>query len=40
VDDCTFWYVNQYLASNQTGPPNWNTRIANFKLSTCTSLKK
>jgi len=40
VDDCTFWYVNQYLASNQNGPPNWNTRIANFKVSTCTSLKK
>jgi len=40
VDDCTFWYVNQYLASNQTGSPNWNTRIANFKVSTCSLLLK
>jgi hypothetical protein len=36
VDDCTFWYVNEYFASNQTGSSiNWNTRIANFKVSTC-----
>jgi hypothetical protein len=40
VDDCTFWYVDEYLASDQTTSPNWNTRIANFKASTCTSLKK
>jgi hypothetical protein len=40
VDDCTFWYVNEYFASNQTGNSiNWNTRIANFKLSSCQSLK-
>jgi hypothetical protein len=36
VDDCTFWYVNEYFASNQVGNSiNWNTRIANFKLSSC-----
>ena len=38
VDDCTFWYVNEYLPSNETGPPpNRNTRIANFKIPTCGS---
>jgi len=36
VDDCTFWYVTQYFAQNETGKQiNWNTRIANFKLSSC-----
>jgi len=36
VDDCTFWYVNQYWAASQTGTLiNWDTRIANFKISTC-----
>jgi hypothetical protein len=35
-DDCTFWYVNRYYPSNETGTELvWNTRIANFKLSTC-----
>jgi hypothetical protein len=38
VDDCTFWYVNEYFASPQTGTEiDWNTRIANFKLPTCGS---
>jgi len=35
VDDCTFWYVNQYLESNQTTSPVWHTRIGKFKVSTC-----
>jgi hypothetical protein len=36
VDDCTFWYVTQYFAHNQTGHQiNWNTRIGNFKISNC-----
>jgi hypothetical protein len=36
VDDCTFWYVNEYFSSNQTGfPLTWKTRIANFKISSC-----
>jgi hypothetical protein len=36
VDDCTFWYVNQYLDKSQTGKNvNWRTRIARFKVPTC-----
>jgi hypothetical protein len=36
VDGCTFWYVNEYLPSNQKGSVvNWNTRISNFKLPSC-----
>lgn len=33
VDDCTFWYVNQYLKAN--GSFNWSTRIASFKFPSC-----
>ena len=33
VDDCTFWYTNEYLAAN--GTFNWRTRIASFKFSSC-----
>jgi hypothetical protein len=33
VDDCTFWYTNEYLTSNGTW--NWSTRIASFKLASC-----
>ena len=36
VDDCTFWYVTQYFAHDETGTQvRWNTRIASFKVSTC-----
>jgi hypothetical protein len=36
VDDCTFWFVDQYWASNETGNAiNWNTRITNFKVASC-----
>lgn len=36
VGDCTFWYVNQYLSTNQTGTAKiWQTRISNFTLPTC-----
>lgn len=36
VDNCTFWYVNQYYRVSETGTAvDWNTRIGNFKLSTC-----
>jgi hypothetical protein len=35
VDDCTFWYVNEYFTANQTGVPVWQTRIANFKVPSC-----
>ncbi len=33
VDDCTFWYTNEYLAAN--GTFNWHTRIASFKVGGC-----
>lgn len=33
VDDCTFWYANQYLKT--TGSLNWSTFILNFKLPGC-----
>ena len=36
VDDCTFWYVNEYFSQNQTGTQhNWKTRISNFRLPGC-----
>jgi len=36
VNDCTFWYVNEYFPQNQTGSTiNWATRIANFKIAGC-----
>jgi hypothetical protein len=31
VDDCTFWYVNEYFFTDNT----WRTRIANFKIPGC-----
>ncbi|HET9372170.1 MAG TPA: hypothetical protein VFO19_18040 [Vicinamibacterales bacterium] len=33
IDDCTFWYTNQYLKAN--GIFNWSTRIASFKFGSC-----
>jgi hypothetical protein len=33
VDDCTFWYTTEYLASN--GTFNWHTRIFSFKFPGC-----
>lgn len=34
VDDCTFWYTNQYYANNRAGFNwLWRTRIGSFKLS-------
>src|SRR5439155_1896934 len=33
VDDCTFWYTNEYYAT--TGNFNWRTRIGNFKFPSC-----
>ncbi len=35
VDDCTFWYTQEYIQS--TGSFNWNTRIANFVFPNCGS---
>jgi hypothetical protein len=33
IDDCTFWYTNEYLQTN--GTFNWSTRIASFKFPGC-----
>jgi hypothetical protein len=33
VDDCTFWYTNEYLTAN--GTFNWHTRIGSFKVNGC-----
>jgi hypothetical protein len=33
VDDCTFWYTNEYYAT--TTSFNWRTRIASFKFPGC-----
>jgi len=37
VDDCTFWYVNEYytLAGQESSTAGWQTRIASFKLPGC-----
>jgi hypothetical protein len=40
VDDCTFWYVNEYYGSPQNGANNfwnWQTQISSFKFPTCTA---
>ena len=33
VDDCTFWYTNQYQKAN--GSFNWSTEIGHFKFTAC-----
>jgi hypothetical protein len=33
VDDCTFWYTNEYLKSS--GTFNWSTQISSFKFPGC-----
>lgn len=35
VDDCTFWYTNEYYAT--TSSFNWRTRIGSFKFASCSS---
>jgi hypothetical protein len=36
LDDCTFWYMNQYYESQSNGDAgNWQTRIASFKFPQC-----
>jgi hypothetical protein len=36
VDDCTFWYTNQYYSSQANGAAgDWQTRIGSFKFPTC-----
>ncbi len=38
VDDCTFWYTNEYLKT--TGAFNWSTWIASFSFPGCTNAAK
>jgi hypothetical protein len=33
VDDCTFWFIGQYLAAD--GTFNWRTRIGSYKFNGC-----
>src|SRR5207237_863706 len=33
LDDCTFWYTNEYIPAN--GSFNWETRIGTFKFDEC-----
>jgi hypothetical protein len=33
ADDCTFWFIGQYLAAD--GTFNWRTRIGSYKFSGC-----
>jgi uncharacterized repeat protein (TIGR01451 family) len=35
VDDCTFWYTQEYYATNSSF--NWRSRIGNFKFPSCSS---
>ena len=35
VDQCTFYYTNEYLKTN--GGFNWSTRIASYRFPSCTS---
>ena len=35
VDDCTFWYTNEYYA---TSGGNWQTQIGSFKFPSCTPV--
>jgi len=38
VDDCTFWYTNEYYPDQTEGDParrNWHTRIGSFKFPGC-----
>lgn len=37
VDDCTFWYVNEYYTAEgqASSPAGWQTRIASFALPGC-----
>ena len=39
VDDCTFWYTNEYYDSPANGAiGNWQTRIGSFRFPTCASV--
>jgi hypothetical protein len=36
VDDCTFWYTNEYYSI--TSPTSWRTRIGSFAFPSCLTL--
>ena len=36
VDNCTFWYTNEYIQTS--GTADWQTRIGSFKFPSCTPL--
>ncbi len=39
TDSCTFWYVNEYYATQANGSSgNWQTRIGSFKFPSCGGL--
>jgi hypothetical protein len=38
VDDCTFWYTNEYLKAD--GTFNWSTRIGSLKFASCNATKQ
>jgi hypothetical protein len=42
VDDCTFWYVNEYYtaAGQASSTAGWQTRIGSFKLPGCVAKSK
>ena len=33
ANDCTFWYIGQYLSAD--GTFNWRTRVASYKFNNC-----
>jgi hypothetical protein len=37
IDDCTFWYTQEYFTSQVSGNASWQTRIGSFRLTTCES---
>jgi carboxypeptidase family protein/dockerin type I repeat protein len=36
VDDCTFWYTNEYYSATDAGAFLWRTRVGSFKFPQCT----
>jgi len=36
VDDCTFWYTDEYYAAADAPTGIWHTRVGSFKFPTCT----
>jgi uncharacterized repeat protein (TIGR01451 family) len=39
VDDCTFWYTNEYYPAGSTSY-NWRTRVGSFKFPSCSLAPK